>query len=235
MLNILLANPSTGTPMVNWAIGTFGDKSAKVQTGHLAHPFSDRFVLRTLDWPETIQAKQIEINYDLFGFLPGRTWAKRIWIRDGEIILANKAPDENETTFNPTQFVDEIDAANVDIKFTINDNMRVVKIVAANGRFTEGSVRAEAVSGKNRITFDGLQRDWGGSLKGSITAEGQNLKDLAEIAGASAPDTPPFNIKGSLSVQRQTWSVENLTGRIGDSDLGGLVRINLSQKKPMLT
>lgn len=234
-LNILLANPSTGTPMINWAIGTFGDQSAKVQTGHLAHPFSDRFVLRTLNWPGTIEADAIEINYDLFGFLPGRVLAKRIWVRDGQILLEEKEPDETKTTLNPQQYVDEIDAANVDIKFTRNDKPRVVKIVTANGSFSKGNVRAEATSGKNKITFDGLQRDWGGSLKGNISVEGQNLKDLAEIAGASAPDTPPFNIKGALSVHSQTWSVENFTGRMGDSDMGGLVRINLTQKKPMLT
>ncbi len=233
-LNILLANPSTGTPMINWAIGTFGDQSAKVQTGHLEHPFSDRFVLRSLDWPGTIEAKAVQINYDLFGFLPGRVLAKCIWVRDGQILVEEKEPDETKTTFNPQQYVDEIDAANVDIKFTRNDKPRVVKIVTANGSFAKGNVRAEATSGKNKITFDGLQRDWGGSLKGNITVEGQNLKDLAEIAGASAPDTPPFNIKGALSVNSQTWSVENLTGRMGDSDMGGLVRINLTQKKPML-
>lgn len=234
-LNILLANPKTGTPMINWALGTFGNKSAHVQSGHLAHPFSDRFVLRTLDWPGMVEAEEIDIHYNLFGFIPGNPWANRIRVRDGEIILEDKAKDEQKTTFNPQRWVNEIDAANVDIKFTRNKQPRVVKIVAATGSFANGSVKAEATSGKNRITFDGLQRDWGGSLKGSITVRGENLKDIAEIVGASAPDTPPFNIKGALSVQSQTWSVENLTGKMGDSDLGGLVRINLTNPKPMLT
>lgn len=233
-LNILLANPSTGTPMINWALGTFGNKSAQVQTGQLEHPFSNKFILRALDWPGTVEAKDIEVQYNLFGFLPGNPWADRIRVRDGEIILASKE-NEAKTTFNPQRWVNEIDAANVDIKFTRNNKPRVVNIVTANGSFAKGSVTAEAVSGKNRITFDGLQRDWGGSLKGAVTARGENLKDLAEIVGASAPDTPPFNIKGALLVQSQTWSVENLSGRMGDSDLGGLVRINLTQKKPMLT
>jgi hypothetical protein len=234
-LNLLLANPSTGTPMINWALGTFGGKDARVQAGRLAHPFSDRFFLTALNWPGTIEAKQMEINYDLLGFLPGRSWARRIYMRDGQILLPEQKADDTKTTFNPQRWVNEIDAANVDIRFTRNEKPRVVKIVTANGSFSNGSVRAEATSGRNRITFDGLQRDWGGSLKGSITAKGDNLKNLAEIAGASAPDTPPFNIKGALSVQSQTWSVENLTGQVGDSDLGGLVRINLTQKKPMLT
>src|SRR5690606_32290279 len=76
-LNILLANPKTGTPMINWAIGTFGNKTAKVDVGHLEHPFSDKFDLTAFDWPGTIHAKAIQINYDLFGWLPGRVMAKR--------------------------------------------------------------------------------------------------------------------------------------------------------------
>ena len=234
ILNLLLANPKTGTPMVNWALGTFGNKNAHVQTGHLAHPFSDTFVLRSLAWPGTAQAREIDVRYDLFGFLPGRIWATNVRVRDGEIILGG-GKETAPTAFTPQRYVNAIDAENVEIKFKINDKARLVKIVTAKGSFLDGSVRAEAISGDNTITFDGLQRDWGGTLKGSITAKGQNLKDLAEIAGAAAPDTPPFNIKGALSVQSQTWSIENLSGRMGDSDLGGLIRINLAQKKPFLT
>ena len=234
LLNILLANPSTGTPMVNWALGSFGNKNAHVQTGHIEHPFSTKIILRSLSWPGAAQAKEIDIHYDMFGFLPGRIWADKIRVRDAEFMLTgddNKTP----TAFDPQKYINTIDAQNVEIKFTHNKTPRVVKIVLAQGSFVDGSLRAEATSGDSKITFDGLQRDWGGALKGAITASGQNLKDLADIAGAAAPDTPPFDIKGALSVQGQTWSIENLSGRLGDSDLSGLVRINLAQKKPFLT
>ncbi len=234
-LNILLANPRTGTPMVNWAIGTFGDKAARVQTGHLEHPFSNKFVLRTLSWPGTVRAREIDVHYDLFGWLPGRVWANEIRMLDGEILIASKKDDEPEGTFNPQQWVNRINATNVDIRFAVNDEQRTINIVTALGSFADGSVAAEAVSGSNRITFDGLHRDWGGSLKGQVTARGDNLKDLASIVGASAPDTPPFNLKGELSMQPQAFTVENLSGRMGDSDLGGLVKVSLGQEKPFLT
>ncbi len=235
VLNLMLANPTTGTQMVNWAIGTFGDKSAKVQTGHLKHPFSDTFVLRTLDWPDTIEARELDIRYDLFGFLPGRVWADGIRIRDGEILIAQQDEDKTGETFQPQRYVNNVDAENVLIKFTINDQPRQVTIVSAKGSFANASLQAEAVSGDNRITFDGLQRDWGGSLKGKVSAKGQNLKELAEIVGASAPDTPPFDLIGGLSAQSKVWSVEDLAGTMGDSDLSGLVRIDLNNEKPMLT
>ncbi|MEQ1783845.1 MAG: hypothetical protein ABMA14_21010, partial [Hyphomonadaceae bacterium] len=204
ILNILLANPATGTPMINWALGTFVNKDAQVQSGQIEHPFSNKIMLRTVTWPGSADASEIDIRYDMFGFLPGRIWADNVRIRDANLMLPsgdNKAP----ATFNPQQYVNTIDAANVAIKFTHNKKPREVKIVLAQGSFVDGSVSAEATSGDNRITFDGLQRDWGGTLRGSITARGQNLKDLAEIAGAAGPDTPPFDIKGSLSVQSQTW------------------------------
>ena len=234
LLNILLANPASGTPMVNWALGAFGNKDARVQVGHIEYPFSNKIILRGLTWPDAGDAQEIDVTYDLFGFLPGRIWADNVRVRNANIMLTQK---ENETpsTFEPQKYINTVDAANITIKFTHNKKPQLVKIVLAKGSFVDGSLSAEAVSGDNKITFDGLQRDWGGALKGTITARGQNLKDIAEIAGAAAPDTPPFNLKGALSVQNQTWSVEDLKGRMGESDLSGVVRINLAQKKPFLT
>lgn len=234
-LNILLSNPTTGTPMINWVLGTFAGKDARVQVGHLQHPFSSRFMLKTLAVPGAITAREMDIYYDLFGWLPGRVWAERVRVRDGDILLEPKNETTAGETFNPASWIDNIDAENVAIRFTSGGARRTVKIVTANGSFANGSVRAEAIAGDNRLTFDGLQRDWGGSLKGRVTAKGQNIKDLAGFVGASAPDTPPFDIEGSLSVQQLTWSIESLSGRLGDSDLAGLVRINLTNKKPMLT
>ncbi len=234
LLNILLANPSTGTPMVNWALGTFGAKDARVQIGHIEHPFSNKIILRSLSWPGTAEAKEIDVRYDLFGFLPGRIWADNVRVRDAELMLK---PDDGKagSPFDPQKYVNTIDAQNVEIKFTHNKIPRIVKIILAQGSFVDGSLRAEATSGDNQITFDGLQRDWGGALNGTATARGRNMKDLAEIAGASAPDTPPFDIKGALSLKGQTLSLEDLTGRVGKSDLTGLVRINFADKKPFLT
>ncbi len=234
-LNILLANPGTGTPMINWALGTFAGKDARVTVGHLEHPFSNRFQLQTLAMPGSITAREMDIYYDLFGWLPGRVWAERVRIRDGDILLEDKGETDAGQAFNPAQWINQIDAENVAIRFRTGDTPRIITVVSAHGSFANGSVRAEAVSGDNRLTFDGLQRDWGGSMKGRVTARGQNIKELAAVVGASAPDTPPFDLQGDLSVQQLTWSMENLTGTMGDSDLAGLLRINLTDEKPMLT
>lgn len=232
-LNFLLANPRTATPMINWALGTFADKHARVSTGQLAYPFSDRFEMRLLDWPGRAEAEDIQLTYDLFGFLPGRPWARKLYARNGEVMLENKTDDRR--TLNPQALVDAVQVENISLKFTRRNKLREVTIVKAGGSFSSGTVSGEAVSGKGRLTFDNVRREWDGGLRGAITVKGDNLKNLAELVGVSAPDTPPFNVKGELRTHQRTWSVEKLGGRVGDSDIGGVVSVDLKPKKPFLT
>jgi hypothetical protein len=233
VLNFLLANPKTGTPMINWALGAFGNEKARIVTGRLAHPFSNRFEMRSLDWPGRAEAEEIHLTYDLFGFLPGRPWARKLYVRNGEVMLEDKTDDRR--TLNPQALVDAVEVENISLKFTRRNKLREVTIVKAGGSFSSGTVSGEAVSGKGRLTFDNLRREWDGGLRGAITVKGDNLKNLAELVGVSAPDTPPFNVKGELRTHQRTWSVEKLAGRVGDSDIGGVVSVDLKPKKPFLT
>jgi hypothetical protein len=233
VLNFLLANPRTGTPMINWALGAFADNSAKIAAGQLTHPFSDRFHLHQFDWPGRAEVEDIQLTYDLFGFLPNRPWARKLYARDGEVMLEDKK--DNRETWNPQALVDAVEVENIHLKFMRRHKLRDVTIVKASGSFSSGNVSGEAVSGDNRITFEKLRREWDGGLRGAVTAKGQNLKDLAEIVGASAPDTPPFDVNGELHMRQRTWSVEGLNGRVGDSDIGGIVSVDLKPKKPFLT
>jgi hypothetical protein len=233
VLNLMLANPKYGTPFANWSLGTFGSSKAHVEQARLSRPFSSRFEIKSLDWPGAVEAEIILLDFDLLGFLPNRPWAKKLTLRNGEVMLENKKDDRK--TINPQGLVDAVEVTNLDIKFTRRNKLRTVKLVTASGSFSSGTVSGEATSGRNRITFDDLKREWDGSLDGRVTASGDNMKDLAEILGASSPDTPPFKINGQLTMRKRTWSVVDLGGRVGDSDIGGQVGIDLKPKKPFLT
>lgn len=233
VLNFLLASPKSGTPMINWALATFGNENARVETGKLARPFSNRFEMRAFDWPGVAEAEDIHLTYDLLGFLPNRPWARRLFVRNGEVMLDNRNDDRR--TINPQALVDAVAVENIDLKFMRRGKLREVTIVTASGSFSSGTVSGEAVSGENRITFDDLRREWDGGLRGAVTAKGQNIRDLALILGAAAPDTPPFDVNGELHMRQRTWSVDNLAGQVGDSDIGGAVAIDLKPAKPFLT
>ncbi|HEV7689451.1 MAG TPA: AsmA family protein [Hyphomonadaceae bacterium] len=233
VLNIMLANPKTATPMINWSLHTFGAKSANITSGKLRAPFSSRFELQGLDWPGTVEAKAINLDYDLFGFLPGHPWVKKLIARDGEVMLENKKDDKR--TINPQGVVDAVEIENIKLKFVRREKLREVTFIKAGGSFSSGTVSGSATSGDNQIQFSNLRREWDGSLRGDVTASGQNLKQLAEIVGASSPDTPPFKVDGKLHMLKQVWAVNGITGRMGDSDIGGDVSVDLKPKKPFLT
>ncbi len=234
ILNVLLANPRFGTPAVNWALGAFAARDAKVETAQLKHPFSDTFVTRGLNWPDRATAKEVDVAFDLFGFLPGRAWTKFLRARDGDVTLLKSAAKRN-TAFDPQKFINRIDAQNITLHYTRRDVPREVTIVEASGSFAKGNVKAEAASGASRITYDGSAAvKGGGSLSGAVTATGENLADLAELVGVSAPDTPPFNLTGALDMENRSWSVTDIKGRMGDSDIGGAVAIDLKPDKPFL-
>lgn len=229
-LNYALANPRFATPIANWGLHTFVNKSANVSSAKLERPFASRFFVETLDWPERAHADAITVRFDLFGFLPGHPWTHEVIVRDGDLTLAE---DPNPSTIKPQDYVDVIDARNVKLHFTRHGEPREITVTSASGSFSKASVKAEAVAGRNHLTFDGLARK-GGGFGGHVTAKGENLKDLADIVGASAPDTPPFNVSGELATRGRTWGVTSLTGRVGDSDIGGAVSVDLRGKKPFL-
>lgn len=231
--NILLAQPRFATPLANWGLKTFAAKEAAVASARLERPFARRFLIERLDWPARANAETMAIDFDLFGFLPGRPWTRLIIVRDGEIILGGNDNDR-PATFQPQRYLDRIDAQNITLRFSRRGEPREVLIVSASGSFQRGTVRAEATAGENQLTFDGLSSN-GGGLRGKVTARGENIKQLADVLGASAPDTPPFDLTGDLVSRSRTWSVENLTGTMGDSDLSGAVAIDLREEKPFLT
>ena len=54
-----------------------------------------------------------------------------------------------------------------------------------------------------------------------LTLEGRDLNDLYLITGIAAPNTPPYRLAGKLERNRDRWTFNDFSGRVGSSDLGG--------------
>jgi uncharacterized protein involved in outer membrane biogenesis len=63
---------------------------------------------------------------------------------------------------------------------------------------------------------------------------GNDLGDLYPLVGLAVPSTPPYRIQGLLERKGRVLTLRDLEGRIGDSDVAGVVGIDLGGDKPLM-
>ena len=68
-----------------------------------------------------------------------------------------------------------------------------------------------------------------------LTLKGPDLSEIFPLLGVPAPPTPPYNLKGNLVREGETWHFTKMHGRIGDSDVAGEVKVDYGPEKPVLT
>lgn len=95
---------------------------------------------------------------------------------------------------------------------------------------------AEIRAGRTYITARGaVPRPFDlGRFHMVATARGPDLADLFPLTGVALPNTPPYSLRGRLSRQELLWRIDNLAGRVGDSDLAGDVSVDTERERPFL-
>ena len=67
-----------------------------------------------------------------------------------------------------------------------------------------------------------------------FTFTGPDTADLKQFAAISLPRLPPFQLEGHLKRDGALWSVRNLTGRVGVSDIAGDVSLNAGVERMLV-
>jgi uncharacterized protein involved in outer membrane biogenesis len=73
------------------------------------------------------------------------------------------------------------------------------------------------------IRFEGLDLE--------VALSGPDLGKLQVMTGVPLPMTPPYDLKGRLHRDGKIWRIENMAGRVGNSDLGGAIRIDTGRER----
>lgn len=68
----------------------------------------------------------------------------------------------------------------------------------------------------------------------NATARGPDMAQLFPLLGVALPNTPPYSLRGRLSRDGLLWKVDNLVGRVGDSDLSGDLSVDTKPERPFL-
>src|SRR5690606_31099170 len=66
------------------------------------------------------------------------------------------------------------------------------------------------------------------------TARGPDLADLFPLTGIVLPNTPPYRLHGRLVRDGLVWRIQDLGGRVGDSDLAGALSVTTGRERPFL-
>ena len=98
-------------------------------------------------------------------------------------------------------------------------------------------IEINAVAGRTSLKAKGSITDLANltRIDATFDLEGGNLDDLYGLLGVVLPSTPPFKLRGKLEKIDKVWSVSQLQGLLGKSDLNGALSFDQSSAVPLLT
>jgi AsmA family protein len=68
----------------------------------------------------------------------------------------------------------------------------------------------------------------------TLDIEGDDMANLYPLIRLVFPSTPPYRLRGHLKHDGKVWSFSNFSGRVGDSDLSGNIRVDTAPKRPFM-
>ena len=98
-------------------------------------------------------------------------------------------------------------------------------------------VKGNLVAGTTRVSVQGTIAD-AANISGidtQLRIEGQTLANLYPFLLLPLPATPPYNLSGRLILKGDKYTMDDLTGKIGTSDVTGRAAYVNSKPRPLLT
>lgn len=74
-----------------------------------------------------------------------------------------------------------------------------------------------------------------GTLDVNFVVSGKDLADVYYLTGLALPNTPAYHFAASVQVAGTTYTIDDLKGRLGSSDLSGKIVVQAAGKRPKLT
>lgn len=68
----------------------------------------------------------------------------------------------------------------------------------------------------------------------TVDLQGRNLAELYKLLGVVLPDTPRYAVRGKVLKQGEVWHVQDIRGKLGSTDIAGLLSFDREKKVPHL-
>ena len=73
------------------------------------------------------------------------------------------------------------------------------------------------------------------ALEATFRLSGSDLADVYYLTGLALPNTPPYEVSGTVVRDKLRFKIDDLRGRLGSSDIGGNVAVDTGPKRPKVT
>jgi uncharacterized protein involved in outer membrane biogenesis len=73
------------------------------------------------------------------------------------------------------------------------------------------------------------------AITSKLHITGQDLADFYYLTGLALPNTPPYDVAGTAVRDGMRFRIDDFHGRLGGSDIAGMLAIDTSPKRPKLT
>ena len=74
-----------------------------------------------------------------------------------------------------------------------------------------------------------------GALQAAFHVSGSDLADVYYLTGLALPNTPPYDVSGTLVRDKLRFKVDDFRGKLGSSDVSGNLSIDTGRERPKLT
>jgi uncharacterized protein involved in outer membrane biogenesis len=72
------------------------------------------------------------------------------------------------------------------------------------------------------------------AVRSTFTVSGSDLADVYYLTGLALPNTPPYDVAGTLERDKLIFRIDDLRGKLGSSDIEGKVSIDTGHERPKL-
>lgn len=237
LLLLAMTQPRFGTPVANWLLGAFGPDGSNVETAHTRFPAILVVEGQSLSVPGRVEAERVEAQLNPVGFLPFMSWLSYLEADNGSVRIEDTDGGDGDGPGlgSARRIVDEVRLTSVEMIIERDDETRTVLIETARGSLRSGDFMLRASGADSTLSFDGETSAAFSKLDGKLTVTGENFSDIAALAGLAAPDTPPYDMKLSVDIAPDVWTLNiDPETRIGDSDLSGEITVRPKEEKPVV-
>ncbi len=224
------------TPVINKGLDWWGPENSRVERARLRFPQLFTLAVQDGNIGDYGKISAANLTYNPFGFIPGLAWLPKVEGGEGRFVVPPRDPEAEPFALDIREIINKVELSDVDIAFMDEqDQTRLLSIISAIGSIHSGDIAVSATGGGATIDIAGARDDTNADMfGGTLRIRGDNVKDIAALAGLAAPDTPPYDLSINYNLAGKTADLDIQNGTVGDSDISGPMSIDFAGDVPIL-